>query len=174
MRVRSLLLFPFLLCAQTGVEVEVAASVAFTEGPTAGPDGAVYFTETTFHRIMKLSPNGTSSVFRENSNGANGMIFDGKESLIVCEGGDRKGGRPRVTRIHIGTGRVEVLAETVGGTPLNQPNDVTMDGKGRFYFTDFPGPNPVGVYRIDPDGKCVAHSGGAGDRKAERHYGLTG
>jgi gluconolactonase len=58
-----------------------------------------------------------------------------------------------VTRIHIGTGKVEVLAETVGGTPLNQPNDVTFDGKGRLYFTDFPGPNPVGVYRIDPDGK---------------------
>jgi gluconolactonase len=150
---RVLFLFSCLLKAQTGVEVEVAANVAFTEGPTAGPGGYVYFTETTFNRIMRLGPDGKVSVFRENSNGANGIVFDGKESLIVCEGGDGKGGRPRVTRIHIGTGKVEVLAETVGGTPLNQPNDVTFDGKGRLYFTDFPGPNPVGVYRIDPDGK---------------------
>jgi gluconolactonase len=28
-----------------------------------------------------------------------------------------------------------------------------MDSRGRLYFTDFPGPNPVAVYRIDPDGK---------------------
>jgi gluconolactonase len=143
------------LFGQNLMEPVPAATVAFTEGPTADANGNIYFTETTFNRIMKLSRDGALTVFRENSNGANGLLFDGKQSLIVCEGGDHKGGHPRVTRIHLATGRSEVLAEKIGGVPLNQPNDVTMDAKGRIYFTDFPGPNPVGVYRIDADGSVT-------------------
>jgi gluconolactonase len=51
------------------------------------------------------------------------------------------------------TGEMKVLADNFQGKPFNQPNDVSMDSRGRLYFTDFPGPNPVAVYRIDPDGK---------------------
>ncbi len=36
--------------------------------------------------------------------------------------------------------------------PLVGPNDVTIDGKGRLYFTDGPG---VAVYRIDAPGKLT-------------------
>jgi gluconolactonase len=143
-----LLLFVF---AAAAAEPEVAASLAFTEGPTADAEGNVYFTETTFNRIMKLSKDGTLAVFRENSNAANGLVFDAQGRLIVCEGGDKKGGKPRITRIDVKTGKVEVLADSFGAQPLNQPNDVTIDGRGRIYFTDFA--PPVAVYRIDPDGK---------------------
>ena len=153
---RSLLLF--LLAASIAArgaepEANVAAIVAFTEGPTADRAGNVYFTETTFNRIMKLAPDGKLTVFRENSNAANGLVLDAQERLIACEGGDKKGGRPRVTRTDLRTGQVEVLAAGFEGKPLNQPNDVTIDNSGRIYFTDFPGPNPVGVYRIDTNGK---------------------
>jgi gluconolactonase len=152
MRLSGILLCGFAMIF--AAEPEVATIVAFAEGPTIDAEGNVYFTETTFQRIMKLAKDGTLSVFRENSNGANGLVLDSQGRLVVCEGGDKKkGGRPRVTRIDVKSGRAEVLAETVDGTPLNQPNDVTIDGKGRIYFTDFPGLNPVGVYRIDPDGK---------------------
>ena len=145
-----------LLAAAPQPQAEVAGIVAFTEGPTADAEGNVYFTETTFNRIMKLSKDGAVTVFRENSNAANGLLFDGKGGLIACEGGDKKrGGRPRVTRINIATGQAQVLASEYEGKPLNQPNDVTMDGKGRFYFTDFPGANPVGVYRIDTNGRVA-------------------
>lgn len=137
-----------------GAELEVAANVAFTEGPTADSAGNVFFTETTFHRIMKLAPDGSLTIFRENSNGANGLLVDPQGRLLICEGGDRKtSGRPRVTSVDLKTGAFKVLADSYNKTPLNQPNDITIDGKGRIYFTDFPGPNPVGVYRIDPDGK---------------------
>jgi gluconolactonase len=137
-------------------EVETATYVAFTEGPAADRNGNMYFTETRFNRIMKLSRTGELTIFREGSNGANGLAFDSAGRLIACEGGNRtSGGRPRVTRTDIASGKTEVLADSYQGKPLNQPNDVTIDAKGRIYFTDFPGANPVAVYRIDPDGKLA-------------------
>ena len=130
-------------------KVEVATTVAFTEGPTVDRDGSVYFTETTSQRIMKLSPSGVLSTFRENSNGANGLIFDSQWRLVACEGNRQN---PRVTRTDMRTGRIEVLAESFEGKRLNGPNDVTMDGKDRLYFTDPAQPAGGAVYRIDPDG----------------------
>jgi len=150
MRIVALITFAIAAYCQ---EVEVATIVAFTEGPAADAEGNVYFTETTFNRIMKLAKDGKLTVLRENSNGANGLLIDSHNRLVICEGGDKKGGRPRVTRIDLKTGEMKVLADNFEGKPLNQPNDVSIDNKGRLYFTDFPGANPVGVYRIDPDGK---------------------
>ena len=141
-------------------EVKVATIVAFTEGPAVYRDGSVFFTETISHRIMKLSPDGQLSVFRENSNAANGLLFDDQWKLVACEGSNNTLNRPRVTRTDIKTGRIEVLAEFYEGKRLNAPNDVTMDSKGRLYFTDFDRKGPErwgtpGVYRIDPDGKVT-------------------
>ncbi|HUQ94066.1 MAG TPA: SMP-30/gluconolactonase/LRE family protein [Bryobacteraceae bacterium] len=130
-------------------EAEVATIVAFTEGPTADTAGNVYFTETTFHRIMRLSPDGKLTVFRENSNAANGLIFDAQGRLIACESGKQG---PRVTRTDMKTGKVEVLADNYKGEKFNAPNDVTLDQKGRIYFTDLPGGT---VHRIDPGGKIT-------------------
>lgn len=144
-----------LLSAVPADEVEVAITVAFTEGPTVDAEGSVYFTETTSHRIMKLSPQGVLSTFRENSNAANGLIFDQQWRLIACEGSDARLRRPRVTRTDVKTGRVEVIADTFEGKPLNGPNDVTLDGKGRIYFTDPVRTGGGSVYRIDPDGKLT-------------------
>jgi gluconolactonase len=45
-----------------------------------------------------------------------------------------------------------VLADSYDGKPLNGPNDVTTDGKGRLYFTDLSG---AAVYRIDAPGKVM-------------------
>lgn len=59
---------------------------------------------------------------------------------------------PRVTRTNIETGAIEVLAESYDGKPLLGPNDVTIDGKGRLYFTELYG---AAVYRIDVPGKVV-------------------
>ena len=56
------LLIPSLAAPQAP---EIATTVAFTEGPVADRDGNVYFTELVFQRIMKLTPQGVLSVFRE-------------------------------------------------------------------------------------------------------------
>jgi gluconolactonase len=147
-------------------EVSVATTVAFTEGPAEGPDGMIYFTDVTNNRILRLNPETRRhEVFRADSNRANGLLFDGQGRLVACEGSDTEHDNPRVTRTDLKTGNVEAIATQFEGKSFNAPNDVTMDSKGRLYFTD-PAPDAVsqsparprnaigtpGVYRIDPNG----------------------
>ncbi|MDP7154472.1 MAG: SMP-30/gluconolactonase/LRE family protein, partial [Gammaproteobacteria bacterium] len=145
--------------AESARAVSVAASVAFTEGPTVAEDGTVYFTDLNNNRIMQLSTDGALSTFRQPSHRANGLIFDSEWRLLACEGGDGDSVLPRVTRTNMATGEIEVLADAYNGKQLHQPNDLSLDAQGRIYFTDRPGPNPRpeqtgvhGVYRVDPDG----------------------
>jgi gluconolactonase len=141
-----------------GQQLETATTVAFTEGPAVDRDGNVYFTDIINQRIMKLGSDGVLSTYRERSNAANGLLIDPQGSLIACEGAafERPGvkitGTPRVTRTDLKTGRIEVLAERYDGKPLVGPNDVTVDGKGRLYFTEL---NGAAVYRIDGPGKLA-------------------
>ena len=138
--------------------LEIATTVAFTEGPAVDRDGNVYFTEMVSQRIMKLSANGLLSTFREHSNNANGLLIDPQGRLIACEGSDsqRTGvlvkSKPQITRTDVRTGKIEVLAENYQGKPFVGPNDVTIDGKGRLYFTDLAG---GAVYRIDGPGQVA-------------------
>jgi gluconolactonase len=132
---------------------EIATTVAFTEGPTADRAGNIYFTDIINQRIMKLGTDGTLSVYREQSNAANGLVIDAQDRLIACEGalferpGVRVQGKPRITRTDLKTGKVEILADTYMGKPFEGPNDATLDSKGRIYFTDLAG---SAVYRLDP------------------------
>ena len=107
---------------------------------------------------MKLGRDGVLSIYRENSNVANGLLIDPQGRLVACEAGEfeRPGvklkGKARVTRTDLQTGTIEVLADSYEGKPLQGPNDVTIDGSGRLYFTDMTG---VAVYRIDAPGKLT-------------------
>jgi len=156
--VASIVLFALIAAAQ---ELEVATQLSMTEGPTVDREGNVYFTEIMTQRIMKFSKDGVLSVYREHSNAANGMLLDPEGRLVVCEGapsatarraGLTVSGKPRITRTDLKTGKTEVLADKFEGKPLVGPNDVTIDGKGRLYFTDMDG---AAVYRIDAPGKLV-------------------
>ena len=142
-------------CLAVAQQVQIAAAVAFTEGPAGDREGNIYFTDILNQRIMKLRADGILVTYRERSNLANGLLIDSAGRLIACEGAEfeRSGvkltGTPRVTRTDLRTGKMEVLAETYDGVPLEGPNDVTMDGHGRLYFTDLAG---AAVYRIDASG----------------------
>ena len=77
--------------------------------------------------------------------------------MIVAEGADF-GGR-RVTRTDMKTAKSTIIAGLYNSRPFNSPNDITIDEKGRIYFSDprYLGHEPVdqpvmGVYRIDTDG----------------------
>jgi gluconolactonase len=150
-------------------EATVATTVAFTEGPAQGPDGLIYFTDVTNNRILRFDPNAKRhDVFRADSNRTNGLLFDGEGRLIACESSDKERNNPRLTRTDMKTGKVEVLAAGFEGKQFNGPNDVTIDSKGRLYFTD-PAPDAVSqapakpknatgipaVYRLDPDRKIT-------------------
>ena len=156
---KSLILISLAIpCVAAAQQPEIATMVAFTEGPAVDRDGTVYFTDIINQRIMKLSADGVLSTYRENSNAANGLLIDPQGRLIACEGatferpGVKVAGRPRVTRTDLRTGKVEVLADSYDGKPLVGPNDVTIDGKGRLYFTEL---NGAAVYRIDAPGKLT-------------------
>jgi len=152
-------------------EVQVATTIAFTEGPTVDAAGNVLFTDQANNRIMKLAVDGKLSTFRQPANYANGMVFDSQWRLLVCESGDPLTGTPpRVTRTDLKTARVEILADSYEGKRFVAPNDVTFDGKGRIYFSDKPPVASIsaapaapaseqagkgGVYRIDPDGRVT-------------------
>ena len=114
--------------------VQTVTTVAFTEGPTVDRDGTVYFTDISNDRIMAVGPDGNLSTFRQPANRANGLIFDREWRLLACEGGEALS--PRVTRTNMETGEIEVIADSYEGKPLQQPNDLTLDGLGRIYFTD--------------------------------------
>jgi gluconolactonase len=132
----------------------------FTEGPAYGPDGCVYFTDIG-NRIMKFDPaSGTTTEFRKPSGRANGLDFDPQGRLVVCEGAN-SGGNRRVS-ITEKDGTVRTLADKWQGKRFNSPNDLTIDSKGRVYFTDprYVGNDPreidtESVYRVDPDGKVA-------------------
>jgi len=166
-------LFVVLLGASAAMaqHLQVAATIAFTEGPTADAEGNVFFTDQANNRIMKLAVDGKLSTFRQPANFANGMVFDARFRLLVCESGDPAAGtRPRVTRTDLKTGSIEILAEGYEGKRFAAPNDITFDGQGRIYFSDKPPvasisaapvaatSEPVGnggVYRIDTDGRVT-------------------
>ena len=140
-------------------ETPAAPAEAVAEGRPIEVAATVYFTDIDNNRILRMSPDGEVSTFRQPGNRANGLIFDDQWRLIACEGGDGSTAGPRITRTTMETGEVEVLADRYEGKLLHRPNDVTIDGSGRIYFTDRPepehGPEHTGVhgvYRIDPDG----------------------
>lgn len=140
----------------------------FTEGPAVAPDGTVFFSDITFTfasgtppeagHILRYDPaTGATTVFRSPSGMSNGLKFDARGNLLACEGADH-GGR-RVTRTDLATGKAVILASHYGGHRLNAPNDLTVDARGRIYFSDpkYLGHEPMeqeifAVYRIDPDG----------------------
>lgn len=140
----------------TAQQPEIVTSMAFTEGPTVDRDGNVYFTELVFQRIMKFDAKGVLSIFREPSNNANGLLIDPEGRLIACEGassqrmGVAQTFKPQLTRTDLRTGKIEILADNYQGKPFVGPNDVTIDSKGRLYFTDLPG---GAVYRLDGPGQ---------------------
>ena len=151
-------------------------SGVLTEGPAPAADGTVYFSNITFlfatgnqpGHIMRYDPKtGKTGVFRSPSNMTNGMQFDAMERLLSCEGAD--GGGRRIVRTDMKTGLSEVLASHYDGKRFNSPNDVTIDEKGRIYFSDprYVGEQSIeqivmGVYRIDLDGsvhRIIADAG---------------
>ena len=143
-----------------GTKPVALGSVGAGEGPVSDLKGNLYF--TSGDRITKRDASGKISVFREPSGGANGLIFDKQGRMIVCESKNR-----RIVRIEA-NGETTVLTDQYESMKYNSPNDLTIDSKGRIYFSDprygkrdtmemrdKNGGFVEGVYRIDAPGKVT-------------------
>ena len=148
----------------------------FLEGPAAAPDGSIYFSDITnpattggqLGHIWRFDPaTGKTAIFRSPRGQSNGIEFDAQGRLVAVEGANA-GGR-RVTRTDMATGRTTALALSFNGRAFNSPNDLTIDERGRIWFTDprYSGPESIeqpvmGVYRVDSAGAVVLVIANAG------------
>src|SRR6266513_1886502 len=104
-----------------------AANGSGGEGPAWDPKLGV-LTSGNGH-IYQLDRQGKSQIYRKGA-GTNGLLFDAKGRLLACEPVLR-----RVTRTEL-DGTITVLSDRYQGKRYNQPNDITVDSKGRIYFSD--------------------------------------
>jgi len=130
------------------------------EGPSWDSAGYLYFVGN--NKVSRMDSQGKVEAFKDPSPGANGSLVDSQKRVIVCESQSR-----RVIRIER-DGSVTVLADNYEGKKFNSPNDLSIDSKGRLYFTDprygrrdtmeildVQGKQVEGVYRIDAPGKVT-------------------
>lgn len=144
------------------------------EGPAWHPKFGVFTSGGDGHTHL-LGLDGKQKIFRKNG-GTNGLLFDAKGRLVSCDSAAR-----RVSRTDLETGKTTILTDTYQGKRYNNPNDLTIDSKGRIYFTDprygkrdgmeirdDKGRTIEGVYRIDTDNKVTRIIG----RELERPNGI--
>ena len=111
--------------------VKLADGFGFTEGPTANSKGDVYFVDDPKCKIHCWSVSEKKcSTFIDDSAHANGMYFDKKDILHVCEGGTGS------IVSYTPDGKRSVVANKFGNRNFNKPNDLWIDPKGGIYFTD--------------------------------------
>jgi gluconolactonase len=98
-----------------------------TDGPAVSPAGEMFFTDTPNSKILRSGTNGAPSLFAENTNGGNGMMFGPDGRLYV--------GATRTKQLiaYDMSGKTELIAENV------TINDLAINAKGDLYFTDSPG-----------------------------------
>ena len=131
----------------------------WAEGPVwFGDLKCLLWSDIPNNKIMRWTEEQGVSVFRYESNHANGNTRDHAGRLVSCESGAR-----RVTRTEF-DGTITVLADNFNGKRLNSPNDVVGKSDGSIWFTDpdygilsdYTGNKAKGeigscnVYRIDP------------------------
>ncbi|MCA1491620.1 SMP-30/gluconolactonase/LRE family protein [Ensifer sp. NBAIM29] len=139
---------------------ELYSGCRWAEGPVWFSDAnQLVWSDIPNQRMLRWTPEGGVSVFRQPSNFANGHTRDRQGRLISCEHGTR-----RITRTEI-DGSITTLAESFDGRRLNSPNDVVVRSDGTIWFTDptygilsdYEGfraePEQEGrnVYRLDPE-----------------------
>ena len=136
----------------------LATGFEFTEGPLWHPEGYLLFVNNRRNLVYRLVPGGQPEIIREDSGSANGLTFDLKGSLVMCEGDARQ-----MTRME-SDGTISVIADRWEGKRLHRPNDVVCRADGSIYFTNPGGRlDPAereidfsGVLRIAPDGTVTA------------------
>ncbi len=137
----------------------------WAEGPVWFDDGGyLVWSDIPNRRMLRWVADSGVSIFRADSNFANGNTRDRQGRLVTCEHGGR-----RVTRTEP-DGSISVIADSHDGRKLNSPNDVVVKSDGSIWFTDpsygimsdYEGfkaeqeQDGCYVYRVDPDSGDIA------------------
>ncbi|SOE16560.1 gluconolactonase [Hoeflea halophila] len=127
---------------------ELYSGCRWAEGPVWFNDAnQLLWSDIPNQRMLRWTPDGGVSAYRQPSNFVNGHTRDRQGRLVSCEHGTR-----RVTRTEI-DGAITVLADRFEGARLNSPNDVVVKSDGTIWFTD----PTYGIlsdyegYRADPE-----------------------
>lgn len=143
-----LLALTLVASAQQAKPHEFARSDEFSEGPVFDYQGNFFFTHGKF--VSRVTPDGKQTIWAETS-GANGhkVLPDGTH--LLCTPGERA-----VLHLDADGNVLGKASSECDGQPLRAPNDLTLDHKGGFYFTDPGGSRtaPVGsIHYVDKAGK---------------------
>lgn len=131
--------------------VKVVEVPGYCEGVVFDRDGNAYISDTQHGTIYRVSAEGQAAIWtRTGAPNGHKILADGTH--LVCDGEAH-------AVLHLDAdGKVlgNASAESEG-KPLRAPNDLTLDPKGGFYFTDPGGSdekNPIGtVHYVDPQGR---------------------
>ena len=103
---------------------------SITEGNAWNGEKLLY-SNIAMNRIMSLDVNsGLVEVWRENTEGTNGLNYDKEGRLFGCSGDGRS-----IVRFDP-NGQTVTIADRVDGQRINSPNDLAITPSGSIYFSD--------------------------------------
>jgi gluconolactonase len=124
---------------------------AYCEGIVFDHSGNAYISDTQNGIIYRITKDGRATTWAK-TGAPNGhkVLADGTH--LVCDGNDHS-----VLRLDQNGRVLGKVSSDYNGQPLRAPNDLTLDPKGGFYFTDPGGSdekNPIGtVHYVDANGR---------------------
>lgn len=133
------------------VPVKIVEVPGYSEGVVVGREGEVYISDVYHGTIYRIGADGVAKNWSM-TGAPNGHKILPDGTHLVCDGSQR-------AVLHLDSaGKVMGKASSeCDGKPLRAPNDLTLDPRGGFYFTDPGGSNaknPIGtVHYVDARGK---------------------
>ena len=110
---------------------QISSGHVWTEGPVWFPaHETLLFSDIPKSRIYRWTSDGGASVFRQNSEYANGNTRDPDGRLLTCQHGTRSLERTEHS------GARTTIANSHDGHRLNSPNDVVVRSDGSIWFSD--------------------------------------
>jgi gluconolactonase len=131
--------------------VKIVEVPGYSEGAVVDADGAVYISDVYHGIIYRIGADGVAKMWAQ-TGAPNGHKILADGTHLVCDGSQHA-----VLRLDAAGRILAKVASEYDGKPLRAPNDLTLDPKGGFYFTDPGGSslqNPIGtVHYVDVQGK---------------------
>jgi gluconolactonase len=131
--------------------VKVVEVPGYSEGAVVDADGAVYISDVYHGIIYRIGADGKAKAWAK-TGAPNGHKILPDGTHLVCDGSQHA-----VLHLDASGKILKKAASEYDGKPLRAPNDLTLDSKGGFYFTDPGGSSlqhPIGtIYYVDARGK---------------------